>query len=96
MTEVISSHHISEQESWDIQCLAARNLEAGHFNFQAAMDCLLAHTPISQDTTSMIIQPETGNPEQKFHLLLELFLEDRLTQQSQQLFLAALQAGIAC
>ena len=81
----------SIQESWEIQELAAAALVANRFNFQVATEQLTLFAPVVQGTPQIVLEPEPVKD--TFHLLLDLFLENKLTCDSEQLFLAALQAG---
>lgn len=89
---------------WEIQGWAAAALEAGRFNYQATVECLLA----PDNTVTLLIPPPLRsqelseklaiqyNPKQAeelFDLLLDFFLADQLNYASEQMFLAAMQVG---
>lgn len=80
-------------KSWNIQDRAAKALETGRFNFQVAVEWLIAVAPPNTgDSVIAIYSPEQA--EALFDLLLDLFLDNRLSYTSTQLFFIALQAGV--
>jgi hypothetical protein len=81
----------SIQESWEIQELAAAALAADRFNFQATTEQLKLLAPTAQATSQIVLELESVKD--LFHVLLDMFLDNKLTCDSEQLFLAALQAG---
>ena len=81
-------------KSWNIQGRAAKALETGCFNFQVAVEQFITMAQTNSGDSIIVISYTSEQAEALFDLLLDLFLDNRLSYTSTQLFLIALQVGV--
>lgn len=92
---VIDGEHCacySMESLWHIQEQAVIALEAGKFNFKAAVDFFVEVLPEGDNGQIEVEIP--NDAEEMFNLLLDLFCDNRLNLDKQIAFVEALEAGM--
>jgi hypothetical protein len=80
---------------WNVQTRAAEAITAGRFDYQVAITRLVELAPATAvDDNSLVLSNPPGQAETLFLLFLNLFVNNRLDPAGEQLFLAALAAGV--